>query len=150
MTVSLPRGQDRAILTALGAMAALTAADIRGVLLARARHVHASSYFLLEHSLGPGLAGVLAAARAAGATTSLDTNWDPSGRWGDQRLSAAIAQADLLLLNEAEALRLAGEASPAAAAQMLAAAGRGWRSSSASAARYTPTGPRGTRSACLR
>ena len=47
---------------------------------------------------------MLAAARAAGATTSLDTNWDPSGRWGDERLSAALAQADLLLPNEAEAL----------------------------------------------
>jgi sugar/nucleoside kinase (ribokinase family) len=104
-------------------MASLTAADIPGTLLARSRHVHASSYFLLEDSLGPGLAGVLSAARAAGATTSLDTNWDPSGRWGGERLSAAIAQADVLLPNEAEALRLTGAASLGAAAGALAAAG---------------------------
>ena len=83
MTVALSQGGDRAILTALGAMASLTAADVPGALLARARHVHASSYFLLEDCLGPGLAGLLSAARAAGATTSLDTNWDPAGRWGD-------------------------------------------------------------------
>jgi len=81
MTVALSQGGDRAILTALGAVASLTAADVPGALLAWARHVHASSYFLLEDSLGPGLAGLLSAARAAGATTSLDTNWDPSGRW---------------------------------------------------------------------
>jgi sugar/nucleoside kinase (ribokinase family) len=100
MTVALSRGGDRAILTALGAMSSLTAADVPPRLLARSRHVHVSSYFLLEESLGPGLAGLLAAARAAGATTSLDTNWDPSGRWGDERLSAAIAQADVLLPNQ--------------------------------------------------
>jgi sugar/nucleoside kinase (ribokinase family) len=124
MTVALSRGGDRAILTALGAMTSLTAADVSGALLARSRHVHASSYFLLEDSLGPGLAGLLATARAAGATTSLDTNWDPSGRWGDERLAAAIAQADLLLPNEAEALRLSGTASLDAAARTLGADGR--------------------------
>jgi sugar/nucleoside kinase (ribokinase family) len=123
MTVALSRGGDRAILTALGAVASLTAADIPGALLARSRHVHASSYFLLEGPLGPGLAGLLSAARAAGATTSLDTNWDPSGRWGDERLSTAIAQVDVLLPNEAEALRLSGAASLGTAAGTLTAAG---------------------------
>jgi sugar/nucleoside kinase (ribokinase family) len=125
MTVALSQGGDRAILTALGAVASLTAAEVPGALLARARHVHVSSYFLLEDSLGPGLAGVLAAARAAGASTSLDTNWDPSGRWGDERLAAALGQADLLLPNETEALRLAGAGGLADAAWALA--GRGAR-----------------------
>jgi sugar/nucleoside kinase (ribokinase family) len=124
MTVALSRGGDRAILTALGAMTSLTAADVPRALLARSRHVHVSSYFLLEDSLGPGVAGLLAAARAAGATTSLDTNWDPSGRWGDERLARAIAQADVLLPNEAEALRLARAANLDAAASSLTAVGR--------------------------
>jgi sugar/nucleoside kinase (ribokinase family) len=108
LTVALSRGQDRAILTATGAMTTLVPADLPLGLLARARHLHVSSYFLLERSLGPGLRTLFAAARAAGLTTSLDTNWDPSGRWGDDHLRAALTQADLLLPNEAEALAISG------------------------------------------
>jgi sugar/nucleoside kinase (ribokinase family) len=107
MTVALSRGGDRAILTALGAVASLTAADVPEALLAGAGHVHASSWFLLQDCLGPGLGALFSAARSAGVMTSLDTNWDPSGRWASPDLSAAIAQAGLLLPNEAEAVRLA-------------------------------------------
>src|SRR5207244_6179648 len=70
------------------------------------------------------LTGLLAGARAAGATTSLDTNWDPSGRWGgDTWLWAALAQADLLLPNEAEALALSGQPDLAGAVRVLAGPG---------------------------
>jgi sugar/nucleoside kinase (ribokinase family) len=107
MTVALSAGGDRAILTATGALSTLTAQDVPSALLARARHVHVSSYFLLADSLGPGLAALLQSARGAGASTSLDTNWDPAQRWADQRLTDAFAHTSLLLPNEAEALRLA-------------------------------------------
>jgi sugar/nucleoside kinase (ribokinase family) len=123
MTVALSEGADRAILTATGAIATLTAQDVPGLLLARSRHLHVSSYFLLEHSLGPGLGALFAAARAAGVTTSLDTNWDPAGQWGDDRLRAALARTDLLLPNETEALRLSGQPTLAAATAVLATAG---------------------------
>jgi sugar/nucleoside kinase (ribokinase family) len=92
MTVALSRGGDRAILTALGAVASLTAADVPGKLLAGAGHVHASSWFLLQDCLGPGLGALFSAARSAGVMTSLDTNWDPSGRWTSPDLSAAIGR----------------------------------------------------------
>jgi sugar/nucleoside kinase (ribokinase family) len=123
MTVALSHGADRAILTSLGAVASLTAQDVPAALLARARHVHVSSYFLLERSLGPGLAAMLAAARAAGAATSLDTNWDPAGRWGDGRLRSALAQTGVLLPNEPEAVRIAGEPALSAAAAALTPVG---------------------------
>ena len=110
MTVALSEGKDRAILTATGAMATLTARDVPASLLTAARLVHVCSYFLLADSLGPGLAGLLGTARASGARTSLDTNWDPAERWGGEHLRAALAQTDLLLPNEAEALRLSGAA----------------------------------------
>ena len=57
------------------------------------------------------------------SSTSLDTNWDPSGRWAGPHLSAAIAQAGLLLPNEAEAVRLAGADGLDAAVGALVAAG---------------------------
>jgi sugar/nucleoside kinase (ribokinase family) len=123
MTVALSAGPDRAILTAVGAIASLTAEDVPAGLLARARHVHVSSYFLLEQSLGPGLAAVLSEARAAGAVTSLDTNWDPAERWGDSRLRAAFKEADLLLPNEAEALHLSSEPTLAGAVRTLTGGG---------------------------
>ena len=123
MTVALSNGGDRAILTALGAVGSLTGDDVPAALLRRARHVHISSYFLVEESLGPALGDLIATAQAAGATVSLDTNWDPSGRWGGDRLAAALARADLLLPNEAEAVRLSGEPDLAAAVPVLTAAG---------------------------
>jgi sugar/nucleoside kinase (ribokinase family) len=123
MTVALSAGGDRAILTATGAVATLTARDVPAALLARARRVHVSSYFLVEDSLGPGLAALLAAARAGGAGTSLDTNWDPAQRWGDDRLTGALAHVGLLLPNEAEALHLSGAPALAPAVAALAAAG---------------------------
>jgi sugar/nucleoside kinase (ribokinase family) len=125
MTVVLSRGDDRAILTASGTIGSLTKADVPADLMARTRHVHVSSYFLLEQSLGPGLAAVLAGARAAGATTSLDTNWDPAGTWGAEFFTEVLAQIDLLLPNEAEAERLAGAATlPEAVASLAKAGGR--------------------------
>jgi sugar/nucleoside kinase (ribokinase family) len=114
MTVALSAGGDRAILTATGAVATLTMRDVPPALLARARHVHVSSYFLVADSLGPGLAALFGAARGGGASTSLDTNWDPAQRWRDERLTAALAHVSLLLPNEAEALCLANEALGAA------------------------------------
>jgi len=125
MTVALSRGDDRAILTAPGTIGALTQADLPAALLARTRHVHVSSYFLLEQSLGPALAAALADARAGGATTSLDTNWDPAGAWGAEFFPEVLAQTDLLLPNEAEAERLAGVATlPEAVASLTKAVGR--------------------------
>jgi sugar/nucleoside kinase (ribokinase family) len=124
MTVVASRGSDRAILTATGAIATLSAADVPAWLIASARHVHVSSYFLVERSLGPGLAGLLAQARQHGARTSLDTNWDPAGRWDGGRLAAILGQTDFLLPNEAEALHLASQADLGAAVAALAGPAR--------------------------
>jgi sugar/nucleoside kinase (ribokinase family) len=122
-TVALSRGQDRAILTATAAMTLLTAADVPAALLAGAKHLHVGSYFLVERSLGPGLAELFARARAAGVTTSLDTNWDPSERWGGDQLAGILAETDVLVPNEAEALRISGTATLAEAVPVLTATG---------------------------
>jgi sugar/nucleoside kinase (ribokinase family) len=123
MTVALSRGEDRAILTATGAIASLTAQDLPETLLEGAPHLHVSSYFLIERSLGGHLGAIFAAARAAGVTTSLDTNWDPAETWGGSALQAVLAQTSLLIPNEAEALRIAGQRTLPEAAGVLTAAG---------------------------
>ncbi|MEU6478062.1 carbohydrate kinase family protein [Streptomyces sp. NPDC047017] len=125
LTVVLTQGEDRAIVTSPGTLAATTAADVPPSLLADTRHLHAASYFLMPE-LAAGLPDLLRTARAHGATTSLDTNDDPSGRWDPAGLDAVLAHTDYLLPNAQEARRLAGlgpRTEPAAAAEILAARG---------------------------
>jgi sugar/nucleoside kinase (ribokinase family) len=101
LTVALVRGDDRAILTAPGAIPALTAEMVPPDLLASARHIHVGSYHLVD-GLRPGLPALLGAARDAGATTSVDPQGDVTGAGGEE-LRALAPQLDLLFLNEAEA-----------------------------------------------
>jgi sugar/nucleoside kinase (ribokinase family) len=121
LSVILCRDQDRAILTFPGAIAALEPGAIDSALLARARHVHISSFFL-QTALAPGLGPVLGEVRRRGGTTSVDPNWDPSERW-DGGLRELLEHVDVLLPNAVEAVRIAGGGDPIQAAQRLAALG---------------------------
>jgi sugar/nucleoside kinase (ribokinase family) len=124
LTVVLVHGEDRAILTAPGCLPSLTIEDVDSALVRAARHVHVSSYFL-QPRLAAGVPGWFAAIREGGGSTSLDTNDDPSGEW-DCGVAAAIAQADVFLPNEAEALALTGrtDGDVVAACRQLASAAR--------------------------
>ncbi len=100
ITVALVRGDDRAILTAPGAIPALTADQVDAGLLRSARHLHIASYHLLD-GLRPGLPGLVAAAHAARVTVSLDPQGDPGG--GDPAALARLAhEVDVLFVNEQE------------------------------------------------
>ena len=100
VTVAMVRGDDRAILTAPGAISALTATAIDRELLRASRHLHVASFHLLD-GLRPGLEGLVAEAHDAGLTVSLDPQGDPGG--GDTALLARLAaQVDVLFLNEQE------------------------------------------------
>lgn len=121
-SVILVAGGDRAILTAPGTVAALRADYVPADLLGRARHLHVGSVYL-QDGLRPGLPGLLRHARAAGATVSLDCNWDPSGRW-DEPIDELLVETDLFLPNEAEAQHLTGLADAGAAAAELVRRGR--------------------------
>lgn len=120
LTVILSRGEDRAILTHLGAMAKMSTTDVDPELLQRARHVHVTSYFL-QRSLQGGLPDLLREARRNGTTTSLDTNWDPDERWADG-VQEVLQSVDTFLPNEAEALALTGAESVQTAAKQLSEA----------------------------
>ncbi|HEX5336789.1 MAG TPA: carbohydrate kinase family protein, partial [Propionicimonas sp.] len=112
ISVILSAADDRAILTLTGAMTALTAGDVRRILPEPPAttpepdegHLHVASFFLLP-GLADGLPGLLAHARAAGLTTSLDTNWDPAERWAG--VEACLPHLDVLLPNAAEAVAIA-------------------------------------------
>ena len=119
ITVALSRGDDRAMLTAPGTIAALRADEVPVAALARARHVHLASFYL-QSALRDGAAELLAGAREGGATTSLDCGWDPSDEWAGG-LDAALAETDVFFPNAAEACRIAGTADPKEALERLAA-----------------------------
>ncbi len=120
LTAIVTRGSDRAMLTAPGTLAATTAEDVPAELLAGCRHVHVASYFLMP-ALADALPDLFRTAHRHGATTSLDTNDDPSGEWSG--VDDVLAETDFLLPNAFEAVRLTGAASPVAAAEVLAARG---------------------------
>jgi sugar/nucleoside kinase (ribokinase family) len=118
LSVVLSNGDDRAILTSLGAMPSLTAADVSDEMLARANHLHVSSPHL-QTGLRGGLAELFARAREAGASTSLDPGWDPSGGWATD-LEGVLDATDIFLPNAAEACEFAEIEDPEAALELLA------------------------------
>ncbi|HHB91186.1 MAG TPA: sugar kinase [Anaerolineae bacterium] len=117
LSIILNRGDDRAILTFPGLISALRAADIPDALLARSRHLHIASYFL-QTALQPDLPGLFQRAHTLGLTTSLDPNYDPSGRW--EGFDQLLPHTDLFLPNQQEALALTQAPSVEDAAQLLA------------------------------
>jgi sugar/nucleoside kinase (ribokinase family) len=118
LTVVLSEGADRAILTAPGAMASLTAADVSDELLGTTQHLHVSSPNL-QSGLRKTLAELFDRAHRAGASTSLDPGWDPDGAWSGG-LGDALDAVDAFFPNAAEACRFAGLEDPAAALDALA------------------------------
>jgi sugar/nucleoside kinase (ribokinase family) len=105
LSVILSRGQDRAIMTYMGAIDALQAHHVSDALLEKSRHLHVASYFL-QTALKPGLPGLFQRAHSLGLTTSLDTNWDPAEQWGG--VISLLEMTDLFLPNAAEVQAIAG------------------------------------------
>ena len=104
LTVVLSKIDDRAMLTAAGTIGDLRASLIDPDLLSAAEHVHVSSYFL-QRGLAADLPEVFRQLHAAGSTTSIDPNWDPSDEW-DGGLLSLLADVDVFLPNAMEAMRL--------------------------------------------
>jgi len=80
-------------------------------------HLHLSGVYPLARFL-PKIGSVLAEARAAGVSTSLDTQWDPRGRWS--YLSSWLPNLSYLFVNEEESLSITKKADVEAAYSELA------------------------------
>jgi sugar/nucleoside kinase (ribokinase family) len=104
LTVLLPSGSQRYILTYPGTMFELTLDDLDLEYICTAKHFHLSSYFL-QRALRPRIAELFRRVKEAGLTTSLDTNDDPQDEWSED-VFRVFKYVDVLLPNQHEACRL--------------------------------------------
>jgi ribokinase len=114
LSVILSAG-ERAILTHPGTIASTGPEVVDEALLTAVRHVHSASYFL-QPLLTPHLPRLLARARAGGATTSVDTNFDPARAW--HGIDSVLGQTDVLMPNATELRALTGRSDLDAAARV--------------------------------
>ena len=106
LTVILPHGSWRNILTYAGTIAETSWEDLDLDYLADSRHFHFSSYYL-QRALRPRVGELFQWLKAKGLTISLDTNDDPEGRW-EGGLHEVLRYVDVFLPNEREACKAAG------------------------------------------
>ena len=104
ITLILPHGTQRHILTYPGTISELRFEDLDFDYLASARHFHMSSLFL-QRELLPHVPELFRRMKSAGLTTSLDTNDDPDDRW-DSILEEILPHVDILLPSEREAMKM--------------------------------------------
>lgn len=116
VTLNLVRGSTRTQVTfsgTLGAMdeAARLVAELESGAVGFA-HLHVSGVYGMPR-FRSGVRGLLEAARRAGLTTSLDTQWDEREEW--EGLDSWLPLLDFLFVNADEARSITGRADPAAA-----------------------------------
>lgn len=104
VTLILPHGTRRHILTYPGTISELRLVDLDLDYLSSARHFHMSSLFL-QRELLPHVPELFRRLKAVGLTTSLDTNDDPDDRW-EGSLDQILPHVDILLPNEREAMKI--------------------------------------------
>jgi len=106
VTVILPLGEKRHILTYPGTTFDLQYEHVDLDYFRSAAHFHLSSFFLLR-ALRPALPKLFSQMKQAGLTASLDTNDDPEDLWADD-VKTVLKSVDVFLPNEREACKLAG------------------------------------------
>jgi len=106
LTVVLPQPLHRYILTYPGTMFEMQYSDIDMNYVRGARHMHLSSFFL-HRALRPRILDLFREAKAAGLSTSLDTNDDPENKWGRDLLEV-LKYVDVFFPNDREAKKITG------------------------------------------
>jgi ribokinase len=105
VTVNLVRGSTRTQVTYPGTLSIVDEADTIIRMLGSYSHIHISGVYGTPRFL-PRAAEVLGAARSAGLSASLDTQWDPSEEWN--YVGDWLPLLSFLFVNEAEAMSLTG------------------------------------------
>jgi sugar/nucleoside kinase (ribokinase family) len=118
LTVALPYQQHRYILTFPGTMFEMQYSDIDLGYVRSARHLHVSSFFL-HRAMRSRFGELFRQAKAAGLSTSLDTNDDPENKW-DKDVLEVLKHVDIFLPNDREAKKIAHTDDLAQAINVLA------------------------------
>jgi sugar/nucleoside kinase (ribokinase family) len=118
VTISITSAQDRALVSFLGTIRALTGGDVSNQAFEGFDHLHISSYFLQE-GLRPSCGDVFGRAKRLGLTTSLDPGFDPREEWGPD-LRETLKVVDVFLPNEVELAGLSGSQDPVDGLKRLA------------------------------
>lgn len=106
ITISLSMEKDRALVTSLGSINALSVEEINLSIVEKARHIHVGSFFL-QSTLRNKLANLFSTAKEKGLTTSLDSGWDDTGNW-DYDIRKVLRHTDIFFPNEIEAKHISG------------------------------------------
>ena len=118
VTINLVSGTSRSQVTYPGAMAEFSLVDVGAGVFQDLRHLHVSGIFQADAML-PDLGTLLSRARGAGATVSLDCQWDQTERW--DRLEEWLPSVDWLFANADEACSMTRCRQPVQALEALAA-----------------------------
>ena len=118
---------ERGFITHQGTIAELQFENLSHCLKQSTPHrwVHLAGYHLLDSLRGKPTATLLKLAQSRGATTSLDTGWDPAG-WSDETIEQVLDVlqfVDVFFPNADEVKALTGERSPKKGAEILVDAG---------------------------
>ena len=119
--VLVDRGGERTFLHVPGANADLTEEELDPDLLYAGRALHLAGVLVMEGLDGEPFAGIAAEARRRGILVSLDTVWDPTGRWS--RLEPCLPHLDYALPSLAEGRALSGQKEAPEVAAWLRARG---------------------------
>ncbi len=119
--VLISSNSERSFIYRNGGNEVLANRHLPDALLKSSRIIHVGGALKMLHL---DLEELFSRAKSFGATTSLDTDWDPNGLWM-KRLRGALPKTDYLITNEEEAAMLAGKEDPLHAARELLARGAG-------------------------
>jgi sugar/nucleoside kinase (ribokinase family) len=115
--VSMSFPENYAMASYAGVRETFTLADINFEHIAKAAHLHMSSYYL-QPGMQEGCAELFKKAKEMGLSTSLDPDSDPSGRWDDS-IFKVLNYVDIFLPNEKEALNISKSDSIESALDLL-------------------------------